>query len=438
MGKPSAPAAPDYAAAAKAQGEANVNSGLATNYLNQANQVGPNGSMTYSYNPSQGHTLADGTFIPQTTATTTLSPQQQGLYDQQNQISSQLNSTALNGIGYVQKAAGTPIDQSNLPSMAKGLAASPFSGTPNGTTQPLSGSYDFSKVGAMPNSNDFQGQRDQITNAMMSRLQPQMDHDTNALAARQAAQGITPGSEAANWDSKMLNEHQNDQRTSALLAGNQEQQARFGEAMGIRGQGVQEAVGQGQFGNSANAQQFGQNQGLLQDRNQAAQGNFGQGLASGQFSNSARAQAIQEGSYFRNEPLNMLNALRTGNQASMPQFGNVAGGASIAPAPVYQASQDQYGAAMDSYKAQLQASSALMSGVGALGGAAITHWSDRRLKQNIELVSIRPDGLGVYDFDYIWGGGRQRGVMADEVATFRPEALGPLIGGYATVNYGAL
>jgi hypothetical protein len=50
MSKPQAPAPPDYAAAATAQGQANENSALATNYLNQVNQVGPYGSLTYNYN----------------------------------------------------------------------------------------------------------------------------------------------------------------------------------------------------------------------------------------------------------------------------------------------------------------------------------------------------------------------------------------------------
>lgn len=74
--------------------------------------------------------------------------------------------------------------------------------------------------------------------------------------------------------------------------------------------------------------------------------------------------------------------------------------------------------------------------------------SDRRLKHNIECVGTLPDGLPVYDFDYrpapnaeiaqFMASGRQRGVMADEVAALRPWALGPVIGGYASVNYGAL
>jgi hypothetical protein len=64
--------------------------------------------------------------------------------------------------------------------------------------------------------------------------------------------------------------------------------------------------------------------------------------------------------------------------------------------------------------------------------------SDRRLKRDIEKLGEFEDGLGQYEWTYIWGGQRQRGVMADEVAGLRPWALGPVVGGYATVNMEAL
>lgn len=84
---------------------------------------------------------------------------------------------------------------------------------------------------------------------------------------------------------------------------------------------------------------------------------------------------------------------------------------------------------------------------GANAATAIAAGSDRRLKTNVEKVGELPDGLGVYEFDYLPAGGeiaayvkpgRHRGVMADEVATLRPWALGPVIDGYSTVHYGAL
>lgn len=67
----------------------------------------------------------------------------------------------------------------------------------------------------------------------------------------------------------------------------------------------------------------------------------------------------------------------------------------------------------------------------AAGAAA----SDRRLKDNIKHIYTMPDGLKAYQFTYKGSDDKHIGVMADEVAVLRPEALGPIVDGYATVNY---
>lgn len=65
--------------------------------------------------------------------------------------------------------------------------------------------------------------------------------------------------------------------------------------------------------------------------------------------------------------------------------------------------------------------------------------SDRRLKQNIKLLRRAPNGLGVYSYEYKAEPGVVRiGVMADEVARILPEALGPVINGFASVHYDRL
>jgi hypothetical protein len=65
----------------------------------------------------------------------------------------------------------------------------------------------------------------------------------------------------------------------------------------------------------------------------------------------------------------------------------------------------------------------------------IKQFSDQRLKKNVARLGTRSDGLGVYEFEYIWGGGRQIGLMAQEVAILYPEAVGES-GGFMTVDYG--
>jgi hypothetical protein len=323
MGKPRAPRPPDYAAAATAQGQANTNSAIATNFLNQPNQVGPYGSMNYTYDYAGGHTLADGTVIPRTTATTTLSPDQQTLLDQNSQLSISLNNLAQQGVGYVGETANNPIDQNSLPGQVTSVTPAAYRDS----------------VG----DEDYSAHRDRITDAMMQRLQPYIDRDREALATRQANQGITQGSKPWEADTDVFNRGVNDQRIAALLAGDQEQQMMWDQ------------------------QQRG-----LENYNRAQEATFGQGLAGGQFTNQARAQAIQEADYFRNQPLNMLNALRSGNQTNMPQFGNVSAGSQIQPAPVYAAANDQYQAALDAYRTRMQGFTGMLSGIGGIGTSLLT------------------------------------------------------------------
>jgi hypothetical protein len=83
-------------------------------------------------------------------------------------------------------------------------------------------------------------------------------------------------------------------------------------------------------------------------------------------------------------------------------------------------------------------------GGGSIGGSigstgagiesSFGDFSDRRLKTNIHRISTRPDGLGVYEFEYIWGGGKHIGLMAQEVLGIYPDAVGS-VGGYYTVDY---
>ncbi len=63
--------------------------------------------------------------------------------------------------------------------------------------------------------------------------------------------------------------------------------------------------------------------------------------------------------------------------------------------------------------------------------------SDVRLKTNIVRIGTRHDGLGVYQWDYVWGGPRATGVMAHEVRAKYPDAV-RRVGGYDAVDYGKL
>lgn len=79
---------------------------------------------------------------------------------------------------------------------------------------------------------------------------------------------------------------------------------------------------------------------------------------------------------------------------------------------------------------------------GALGGAAsiYTAFSDRRLKENIELVGVdEATDLNLYEFNYKGDTSRRfRGVMADEVLITHPEAVYDTDLGFMAVKYDLL
>jgi hypothetical protein len=155
---------------------------------------------------------------------------------------------------------------------------------------------------------------------------------------------------------------------------------------------------------------------LADAENQARYGDYAQERAYQQDAINA-AQGLMGGSQ------SLLN-----NAAELPWIGvQAANGA------VRQASSG-YGTQTTTSKPSLGQMLLQAASAAAQAGAAA---SDRRLKKDITWIGRLRDGLNVYRWKYLWGE-KSQGVMADEVARLRPWALGPSIGGYATVHYGAL
>jgi hypothetical protein len=75
--------------------------------------------------------------------------------------------------------------------------------------------------------------------------------------------------------------------------------------------------------------------------------------------------------------------------------------------------------------------------VQPIGLPVRTKLSDRRLKKNIHRIGTHPLGIGIYEYDYIWGE-HAVGVMADEVRTVRPEAVSRDADGFDSVDYSKL
>jgi hypothetical protein len=63
--------------------------------------------------------------------------------------------------------------------------------------------------------------------------------------------------------------------------------------------------------------------------------------------------------------------------------------------------------------------------------------SDRRLKTNIHRIGTHRLGIGIYEYDYVWGE-HAIGVMADEVKTVMPDAVIRGDDGYDRVDYSKL
>jgi hypothetical protein len=108
-----------------------------------------------------------------------------------------------------------------------------------------------------------------------------------------------------------------------------------------------------------------------------------QGFGVGQ---QARQQGLQEQAYLRNEPLNTLNAVRTGSQVQGPTFVNSANQANTAGADILGATQMGYNAQMGAANAKNAANNAMTQGLFSLGSAALM--SDIRTKENLSLIHI--------------------------------------------------
>jgi hypothetical protein len=166
-----------------------------------------------------------------------------------------------------------------------------------------------------------------------------------------------------------------------------------------------------------------------------------QGFGVGQ---QARQSALQEQAYLRNEPLNTLNAVRSGAQVQGPSFVNSAQQATTAGPDLLGAQQMGYNAQLAASNAQNAANNAMTSGLFSLGGAALM--SDIRTKENIEVIGVAENGLTVYKYEYrpefkdheLAGKGVHYGYMAQEVEQVYPYAVKTLNDGYKVVDYGLL
>jgi hypothetical protein len=376
MGKQATPPpVPDYKAAAKEQGTANLESAVATSKLSNPNTYGPLGSQVVTY--------GTGTDQYTPTITQTLTPNAQATLEAQQGVERSLAELGQQGVAQAKTILSTPFNP-NLPGIDTSIAesVSPVNQAAYnaGSAQrsvagpTLQQGIDTSGIAAMPVNAGMTGQQ-----AIMSRLQPQLTQNENATRQRLANQGLVTGGEAYENEMRTMGQNRNDLELQAAAQGINL------DAM-MNQQGFGQAQAQGQFGNEAQLNQFQsalQNAGmgntaLQQDyqnqlaaqtaQNAAIAQNYNQQMGMAQFGNTAQDQSLTQQLQLRNQPLNQITGLMSGSQIQMPQFQGYQG-ANVAAAPIYQGVQDTFQGQMDQYGIRQQAKNNLTSGLMSLGGS---------------------------------------------------------------------
>ena len=469
---PSAPAAPDYSGAAKETAAGNLDAARANIAANRVNQITPYGNLTYKMSGE------DKYGNPMWTATQEFSPDQQELYNYDVAASKGLGQLSQTGLNYVQNMMANPFSTGGLPALQSQLNPAQLQQISGGPQLGQIGNAEAQlRAGQSPNLQTSLGQNvgmqgwDRASNLLMSRLDPQLQRQEQRLDAQLAAQGIPLGSEAYTRAKSDLAMQQNDARTQAQLQAQGIQQNLFGQELQAGQFGNQAMLGQNQaqlanlgFTNQAQQQDFAnrmaglgynnqqiqqmyQNQVAQQQANNAiAQQQFGNQLTGANLANVARQQGFGELAYQRNEPLNTLNAVRSGAQVQGPSFVNPAQQAVTQGPDILGAAQMGYNAQMGDFNAKQAAQANFNQGLMGLGGAGIMAFSDVRLKENIKPVGVMPNGLTLYSFEYVdeikshplAGDGIHVGVMAQEVEQVFPYAVKTLDDGYKVVDYGLL
>lgn len=208
MGK-SAPKAPDPVATAQAQSNMNRDTALMQQQMNMVGTSGPWGSTSYNQTGTTSYVGADGKLVsvPQFTQTTTLSPTQQAIFDQQ------------------QAAMGNLSNIANQQSQR--------------VSSTLSDPFKF----------DNQATADWIYDMGASRIAPQQQQNEDRLRTQLINSGLRPGTAA--WDSEMtrMSQANNDQWNQLALQGRGQA---FNEQLAVRNQPLNELnalLGQSQVAN---------------------------------------------------------------------------------------------------------------------------------------------------------------------------------------------
>lgn len=180
-------------------------------------------------------------------------------------------------------------------------------------------------------------------------------------------------------------------------------------------------------------------------------GQYALATGTAQMMNNARQQAEQMG-FARRIDVTGLGRNLAGASTAAYQGATGAGTSSLntsmAPGTQFGQGMQQAGQTMNAvlgsqtnaYNASMQQQGLDVGGLLTGAAKAYTAFSDRRLKQNIELVGRdERTQLPLYEFEYINGSGRRYlGVMADDVLKLYPDMVYTMPDGFMAVNYAGL
>ena len=499
MGKSvSTPPVPDYMAAAKEQGQQNLQAAQTSSRLSNPNMITPFGTQTITYGAptfdeaaynkalqeyqkaptvdrsqfyqtggGSGDSGSDYTYFDQAaydkalksrgaapdrnafmtatgapTVTQTLNPEAQATIDAQQRVQRRLAELGGTAMDNVQATLSTPFvpTSTEIKKDFGGYGAVPEAADYMAKTEvPLQYSIDTSGAVAMPINAGTNAQE-----LILQRLNPTLQAGDVSFRQQLANQGLAPGTEAYDKAFRNREMSKNDLYSQAALQG-------IGLDMSARQQAVNELLGLGTFANQAQLAGAGlYNQAMGQNFGQGIQGQslgYNQALNKAQFQNTAQQQQLAQDLALRSQPLQELAAIMGGSQIQLPQFSGYQP-VNVAASPTFNATQAQYQGQLAQANAQNAANSQLTQGLFQLGGAALLAptgtfsgaaglFSDRRLKTNIKQVGVADNGLNIYSYNYVWGGPTQLGYMADEVEKIAPQAVGEAHG-YKTVDYGMI
>jgi len=374
---PSPPPAPDYAGAAEAQGAANVETARVEGRMNRPDVFSP-------YDQTLITDLGNDRFAQ----TYSLAPEYEDQRQKQVGITDKYLDTASNYL------SGLPQETFSL----SGLSAQP-------------GLIDRSGLTALPTMEDINSYATRVEgdyyNRALERIQPSQQQEVIDLQTRLINAGIPEGSVAHNNALAELRMSHQD-----TLRGLASESIREGQAL---------ADAQLQRATGMRSYQLGEGQGLVGEQERI------------------RDRQLSDYLLSRSQPLSEIATLS--GQAAPPPSVATTGlnvpATSIAPPPIFAATQQQGAYDTNIYGNQIAGYGAKMKAVGDIAAAGISK-SDRRLKKNIKYKSKSKSGLNVYEFEYNWSPQKYTGVMAQEVKKVKPSAVSENIFGHMMVDYNQL